>query len=69
MGRDIGVIGLGAIVLGLMAWGLRGFFMDPNVHIGLRVGVGAVGVVVLFWVIKLTGAKIMKAVRGRRRDK
>ena len=61
MGRDIGVIILGAAILGLMGWGLRGFFADADIHLGIRVAVGAIGGGVLFLVVKLIRARLTKA--------
>ncbi len=63
MGNDIGVIILGTAILVLMGWGLRGFFADPQIHLALRVAVGAVGGGILALVIKLVKARI-----GRARD-
>ncbi len=49
-GKDfgIGVIILGTAVLGLMGWGLRGFFADAGIHLGLKVAMGVIGGGILF---------------------
>ncbi len=61
MGRDIGIIILGTAILGLMGWGLRSFFADADIHLGIRVAVGAIGGGVLFLVVKLIRARLTKA--------
>ena len=53
----IGVIVVGIVVLCLMGFGLRGFFANPDVHLGLRVAVGAIGGGVLWLVIKMIRTK------------
>ena len=59
-GNDIGIIILGTAILGLMGWGLRGFFADAEIHWGLRVAVGAIGGGILFLVVKLIRARLTK---------
>jgi hypothetical protein len=61
MGRDISIIILGTAILGLMGWGLRGFFADADIHLGIRVAVGAIGGGILFLVVKLIRARLTKA--------
>ena len=61
MGGDIGVIILGTAILVLMGWGLRGFFADAQIHLGLRVAVGAIGGGVLFLVVRLVRARLTRA--------
>lgn len=53
----IGVIVVGIVVLCVMGFGLRGFFANPDVHIGLRVVVGVIGGGVLWLVIKMIRTK------------
>ena len=53
----IGVIVVGIVVLCVMGFGLRGFFANPDVHLGLRVVVGAIGGGVLWLVIKMIRTK------------
>jgi hypothetical protein len=53
----IGVIVVGIVVLCVMGFGLRGFFANPDVHLGLRVAVGAIGGGVLWLVIKMIRTK------------
>jgi len=64
VGNDIAVIILGTAILVLMGWGLRGFFADPQIHLALRVVVGAVGGGILALVIKLVKARIDRARAG-----
>ena len=61
MRNDLGIIILGTVILGLMGWGLRGFFADAGIHLGIRVAVGAVGGGVLFLVVKLVRARLTRA--------
>ena len=68
MGRDIGIIILGTAILGLMGWGLRGFFADADIHLGIRVAVGAIGGGVLFLVVKLIRARLTKAKTGKHKE-
>jgi hypothetical protein len=53
----IGVIVVGIVVLCVMGFGLRGFFTNPDVHLGLRVAVGVIGGGVLWLVIKMIRTK------------
>jgi len=53
----IGVIVVGIVVLCVMGFGLRGFFTNPDVHLGLRIAVGAIGGGVLWLVIKMIRTK------------
>ena len=61
MRNELGIIILGTVILGLMGWGLRGFFIDASIHLGIRVAVGAVGGGVLFLVVKLVRARRTRA--------
>lgn len=56
-----GIIIVGIIILCLMGFGMRDFFANPDVHIGLRVGVGIIGGGVLWLVIRNIRAKIARA--------
>jgi hypothetical protein len=56
-----GIIIVGIIILFLMGFGMRGFFANPDVHIGLRVGVGIIGGGVLWLVIRTIRARITRA--------
>jgi hypothetical protein len=55
-----GIIIVGIIILFLMGFGMRGFFANPDVHIGLRVGVGIIGGGVLWLVIRTIRARITR---------
>lgn len=56
-----GIIIVGIIILFLMGFGMRGFFANPDVHIGLRIGVGIIGGGVLWLVIRIIRARITRA--------
>jgi len=60
MGNDIGIIILGTAILVMMGWGLRGFFADAEIHLGLRVAVSAIGGGILFLVVRLVRARLTK---------
>ena len=49
---SLGIIIVGTAILVLLGWGCRGFFVNPDVHLALRIVVGAIGVGVLFLVIR-----------------
>jgi len=55
--QSLGIIILGTVILVLLGWGCRSFFINPDVPLALRVGVGVIGVGVLILVIM--------AIRGR----
>jgi hypothetical protein len=56
-----GIIIVGIIILFLMGFGMRDFFTNPDVHIGLRVCVGIIGGGVLWLVIRNIRARIARA--------
>jgi hypothetical protein len=58
---ETGIIIVGIIILCLMGFGMRDFFANPDVHIGLRVGVGVIGGGVLWLVIRNIRARITRA--------
>jgi undecaprenyl pyrophosphate phosphatase UppP len=47
-----GIIIIGIVILCLMGFGMRDFFANPYVHIGLRIGMGIIGGGVLWLVIR-----------------
>ena len=55
--QSLGIIILGTVILVLLGYGCRGFFLSADVPLALRIGVGAIGGGVLFLVIM--------AIRGR----
>jgi hypothetical protein len=57
---ETGIIIVGIIILCLMGFGMRDFFANPDVHIGLRVGVGVIGGGVLWLVIRNIRARITR---------
>ena len=58
---ETGIIIVGIIILCLMGFGMRDLFANPDVHIGLRVGVGVIGGGVLWLVIRNIRARITRA--------
>ena len=53
----LGIIIVGIVILFLMGFGLRSFFANPDVHLGLRIGLGVIGGGVLWLVVKAIRAK------------
>jgi hypothetical protein len=49
---SLGIIVLGTVILVLLGVGCRGFFLNADVPLALRVGVGVIGGGVLFLVIR-----------------
>jgi len=60
-----GIIIIGIVILCLMGFGMRDFFVNPNLHLALRVGVGAIGGGILVLVI----VGIRNKIRERRKGK
>jgi hypothetical protein len=58
---QLGIIIIGIVILFLMAFGLRSFFVNPDIPLALRIGVGAVGVGVLVMVVKFIKAKVTRS--------
>ena len=54
---QIGIIIIGLVILFLMGFGMRDFFTNPDVHLGLKIGVGVIGGGVLWLVIKAIRAR------------
>ena len=61
MWQNIGFILIGLGVLVLVGWGVKGFFMDSNIHVLIRIAVGIMGVGVLI----LLGIAIRDRLRKR----
>jgi hypothetical protein len=47
-----GIIIIGIVILCLMGFGMKDFFANPDVHLGLRIGVGIIGGGILWLVIR-----------------
>ena len=58
---ELGVIIVGIVILFLMGFGMKDFFANPDVHIGLRIGVGIIGGGVLWLVIRNIRVRITRA--------
>ena len=69
MRNDIGVIILGTVILALMGWGLRGFFANSDIHLGVRAAVGVIGGGILFLVIKLVKARLTRTKKPEETEK
>lgn len=60
-----GIIVIGIVILVLLGWGCRGFFVNPDIHLALRIGVGAIGVGILVLVVRTIRARINRIKTGR----
>lgn len=60
-----GIIIIGIVILVLLGWGCRGFFVNPDIHLALRIGVGAIGVGILVLVVRTIRARINRIKTGR----
>lgn len=58
---DIGIIVMGVVVLAVMGIGCRGFFANADIHLALRVVVGAIGAGVLVLVIRTARSRLRKS--------
>ena len=58
---SLGIIVVGIAILVLLGWGCRGFFVNPDVHLALRIVVGAIGGGVLFLVIRTIRYRLARA--------
>jgi hypothetical protein len=56
--HSLGIIILGTVILVLLGVGCRGFFLNSDVPMALRVGVGVIGGGVLFLVIKTIRSRL-----------
>jgi len=59
--HSLGIIILGTVILVLLGVGCRGFFINPDVPLALRVGVGVIGGGVLFLVIRTIKFRLARA--------
>jgi len=50
--QSLGIIIIGIAILVLLGYFCRSFFIDADIHLALRIGVGVIGGGVLFLVIK-----------------
>ncbi|MDD5590468.1 MAG: hypothetical protein PHY18_00895 [Dehalococcoidales bacterium] len=66
--NDIGVIVLGTVVLGLLGFGCRGFFINSDIHLALRMVVAAIGVGILVLVIRTVRARLSRNQKKERRE-
>lgn len=57
---SLGIIILGTIILFLLGFGCRSFFINPDVPLALRVGVGVIGGGVLFLVIRTIRGRLAR---------
>ena len=62
---QIGIIIIGIVILVLLGWGCRGFFVNPDIYLALRIGVGAIGVGILVLVVRTIRARINRIKTGR----
>ena len=58
--NDLGVIIIGIVILALLGFGCRGFFLNANIPLALRIGVGIIGGGVLARVVRAIRARLTK---------
>ena len=58
--NDLGVIIIGIVILALLGFGCRGFFLNANIPLALRIGVGIIGGGVLALVVRAIRARLTK---------
>ena len=63
--HSLGIIIIGTVILVLLGVGCRGFFLDADVPLALRVGVGVVGGGVLFLVIMAIRGRLARIKAGK----
>ena len=63
--HSLGIIILGTVILVLLGVGCRGFFLNSDVPLALRVGVGVIGGGVLFLVIRAIKFRLARAKAGK----
>jgi len=63
--QSLGIIILGTVILVLLGVGCRGFFLNSDVPLALRVGVGVIGGGVLFLVIRAIKFRLARAKAGK----
>jgi hypothetical protein len=59
--QSLGIIILGTVILVLLGVGCRPFFLNSDVPLALRVGVGVIGGGVLFLVIRTIKFRLARA--------
>jgi len=59
--HSLGIIIIGTIILFLLGFGCRSFFINADVPLALRVGVGIIGGGILFLVVRLVKARLTRA--------
>ena len=57
---DVGIIIIGIVILALLGYLSGGFFQNADVHLALRIVVGAIGVGVLVLVVRTIRARLTK---------
>ena len=62
---QIGIIIIGIVILVLLGWGCRGFFLNADIHLALRIGVGVIGGGVLALVVKTIKDRINRTKAGK----
>ena len=58
--QSLGIIVIGIVILGMLGYLGRGFFMNADVHLALRIVVGAIGGGVLWLVVRAIKGRLIK---------
>ena len=63
--QSLGIIILGTVILVLLGYGCRDFFINADIPLALRIGVGAIGGGVLFLVIMAIRGRLARIKAGK----
>lgn len=66
--QSLGIILIGTIILVLLGYGCRSFFINSDVHLGIRIAVGVIGAGVLILVIKVIRDRVARSKTRKPRE-
>jgi len=64
----LGIILIGTIILVLLGYGCRSFFINSDVHLAIRIAVGVIGAGVLILVIKVIRDRVARSKTRKPRE-
>ncbi|TET16766.1 MAG: hypothetical protein E3J75_04290 [Dehalococcoidia bacterium] len=64
----MGIILIGTIILVLLGYGCRSFFINSDVHLAIRIAVGVIGAGVLILVIKVIRDRVARSKTRKPRE-
>ncbi len=66
--QSLGIILIGTIILVLLGYGCRSFFINSDVHLAIRIAVGVIGAGVLILVIKVIRDRVARSKTRKPRE-